>query len=391
VLSVADRYLLAEITKVFSAIILTLLMIMVSMLLLRTLEDVNIGALGSNSVLRYLGLQILRDTASLLPAAFFIAALVTLGRLARDSELIAFGACGFGPVRLYRSILLFAIPLSAVTGWFALFGQPYASLQIQIIEDAKGERSAQVAGLRAGRFYRQDEGRITFYAEGIDDANRFENILIQDRRAEKPRLILSKRGSYQRDTNTGEQRVVLEEGRRYDGVPGAADYALGEFDRYTYFLEPEQEASVEQRRRAAMPTAELLRSERLLDRAELGHRLSAPLAIFALGLLAIPLTTLSPRQRATGRMMLAFLAYFAFFNLQRVAENWFETGLTPAWMGMLWYQAAIILAVYLSLAPGAFWTRRLRERFLSPRRRTHPHPDPDSSAASVVTANSTGR
>jgi len=86
VLSVADRYLLAEITKVFSAIILTLLMVMVSMLLLRTLEDINIGALASDAMLRYLGLQILRDIASLLPPAFFIAALVTLGRLAIDKK-----------------------------------------------------------------------------------------------------------------------------------------------------------------------------------------------------------------------------------------------------------------------------------------------------------------
>lgn len=361
-LSVADRYLLSEITKVFSAIILILLMIMVSILLLGTLEDVNLGALSNNAVLRFLGLQILRDTASLLPPAFFIAALVTLGRLARDSELIAFGACGFGPIRLYRAFLLFALPLSVMTAWFALIGQPYASLQLQIIEDAKGNPSTQVAGLRAGRFYLQEDGDITFYATRIDDQNRFQDVFIQDRRAEKPRLILSNRGSYQRDANTGEQRIVLEEGRRYDGSPGTANYDFAEFDRYTYFLEPEGEVDVERRRRAALPTRDLIGSDSLLDRAELGHRLSAPVAIYVLALLAIPLTTLSPRQRGTGRLLLAFLTYFAFFNLQRLAENWLENGVTPAWMGVLWYQAAILLMVYLSLAPGSFWLQQIRDK-----------------------------
>lgn len=361
-LSVADRYLLSEIAKIFSAIILTLLMIMVSLLLLGTLEDVNLGVLSSRVVLRYLGLQILRDTASLLPPAFFIAALVTLGRLARDSELIAFGACGFGPVRLYRAFLLFALPLSVITGWFALIGQPYASLQLQIIEDAKGERSTQVAGLRAGRFYQQEDGNITFYAAGIDDKNRFQGVFIQDRRTAKPRLILSKLGLYQRDADSGEQRIVLEEGRRYDGQPGTADYDFAEFDRYSYYLEPEAEGEVERRRRAALPTGELIGSDSLLDRAELGHRLSAPVAIYVLALLAIPLTTLSPRQRGGGRLLLAFLAYFAFFNLQSLAENWLETGVTPAWMGMLWYQATILLMVYLSLMPGSFWLRQIWHR-----------------------------
>ncbi|WP_462322563.1 LPS export ABC transporter permease LptF [Halochromatium sp.] len=361
-LSVADRYLLSETTKVFSAIILILLMIMASLLMLRTLEDVNLGALSSNAVLRYLGLQILRDTASLLPPAFFIAVLVTLGRLARDSELIAFGACGFGPIRLYRALLIFALPLSVITGWFALIGQPYASLQLQIIEDARTERSTQVAGLRAGRFYQQDDGNITFYAAGIDDKNRFQGVFIQDRRAEKPRLVLSELGLYQRDASTGEQVIMLEQGRRYDGRPGTADYDLAEFDRYMYYLEPEAELEVERRRRAALPTRELIGSDSLLDRAELGHRLSAPIAIFVLALLAIPLTTLSPRQRGTGRLLLALLAYFAFFNLQRLAENWFETGVTPTWMGMLWYQAAILLLVYLSLMPESFWLRQIRHR-----------------------------
>ncbi|MEA3639563.1 MAG: LPS export ABC transporter permease LptF [Lamprobacter sp.] len=363
VLSVADRYLLTEITKIFSAIILTLLMVMVSILLLGTLEDVNLGALSNTGVLRYLGLQILRDTSSLLPPAFFIAALVTLGRLARDSELIAFGACGFGPIRLYRAFLLFALPLSVITGWFALFGQPYASLQLQIIESAKGEPSTQVAGLRAGRFYQQDDGNITFYAASIDDQNRFQGVFIQDRRAERPRLVISERGLYQRDASSGEQRILLEQGRRYDGIPGTADYDFAEFDRYTYFLGPDRELDIERRRRAARPTRELIGSDSLLDRAELGHRLSAPVAIYVLALIAIPLTSLSPRQRGTGRMLLAFLAYFAFFNLQRLAENWLESGITPAWMGMLWYQAAILLMVYLSLAPGSFWLRQLRDRF----------------------------
>ncbi len=374
-LSVADRYLFTEIAKVFSAIILTLLMIMVSMLLLRTLEDINLGALGSDAVLRYLGLQVLRDASNLLPPAFFIAALVTLGRLARDSELIAFGACGFGPVRLYRAFLLFVVPLSLVTGWFALVGKPYASLQIQIIEDTKGERSTQIAGLRAGRFYQQEDGNITFYAASIDDANRFAGIFIQDRRAEAPRLILSREGLYQRDPVTGEQRVILEEGRRYDGEPGSANYSLAEFERYTYFLAPENRTKIERRRRAARPTRDLIGSHSLLDRAELGHRLASPLAIYTLALLAIPLTSLSPRQRGTGRLLLAFLAYFAFFNLQRLAESWFETGVTPAWMGALWYQVAILLLVYLSLAPGSFWCRQ----WLDCVRRSPPDVDPCES------------
>jgi lipopolysaccharide export system permease protein len=373
-LRLVDRYLFVETAKVFSAIIATLLLVMISMLLLRTLEQVNVGALQSDAVLRFLGYQVLRDLASLLPPAFFIAALVTLGRLARDSELIAFSACGIGPWRLYRSLLLLALPLSLATAWFSLIVQPYASAQIQRIEDARGSRATQVSGLQAGRFYQQDAGRITFYAGSVGEDRQFHDIFIQDRSQEPPRLVLSERGSYRENGASERREIVLEAGWRFDGHPGTAAFSLAEFDRYTFFLAPEQGAGFGRRRRSNTPTAALLGSEQLADRAELGHRLAGPVGIYILGLLAIPLTALSPRQRGTGRAFLAFLAYFAFFNLQRLAQNWFETGITPPWLGMLWYQVVIVILVYIVLFWNSFWLRWM----LQGRPRMHPQPKPSA-------------
>ena len=361
-LNLVDRYVLSEIAKVFGAIIATLLLVTISILFLRTLEEVNLGALQGDAVLRFLGFQVLRDMASLLPPAFFIAALVTLGRLARDSELIAFGACGIGPWRLYRALLLFAVPLAAVTSWFSLVLQPYASFQIQRIEEAQSAQATQVAGLQAGRFYQQQDGQVTFYAAAIDDDNRFRDVFIQDRRADPPRMVLSQHGAYRQSLQRGQQAVVLENGRRFDGAPGAADFGIASFERYTYFIDPESEQSAERQRRSTLPTAALIASDRLAFKAELGQRLAGPVGVFALALMAIPLTTISPRQRGTGRMFLAFLAYFAFFNLQGLAKNWLEMGVTPPSLGMLWYQIVIVALVYTALIPGSFGLRRLLGR-----------------------------
>ncbi|MGB5734338.1 MAG: LPS export ABC transporter permease LptF [Thiohalocapsa sp.] len=369
-MSIVDRYFFSEIAKIFSAIMLTLLLVMTSMLFLRTLEQVDVGSLGSDSVMRFLGLQILRDVASLLPPAFFISALVTLGRMARDSELIAFNAGGVGPLRLYRSLVLFALPLALVTGWFALVLQPYASMEIQRIEDMKDDEATQAAGLQAGRFYQQDGGQITIYATELGDDKRFRNVFVQDRRGNTDRIVLGETAYYREQKGSGERSIVLQQGRRFDGRPGQLNYSIADFSRYTYFIETDANAGMERRRRSAVPSVELMASDRLADRAELGHRISAPLAILALALLAIPLTTLSPRQRGGGRLLLAFLAYFAFFNLQRVAENWMELGVTPAWLGMLWYQAVIVLMVYAALVPNSFWFRRL----IRPRSRLPPAP-----------------
>ncbi|MCU0834331.1 MAG: LPS export ABC transporter permease LptF [Chromatiaceae bacterium] len=361
-LGILDRYILAEVAKVFLAIAGVLILIVASLLFLRTLEEVSLGALGSQVVLRYLGLQLLRDAPSLLPPAFFIAALVALGRMARDSELIAIAACGLGPGRIYRSLLYFALPAAALTAWLSLALQPWATGEIQRVRAQQKEQTTQIAGIQRGRFYVQDAGRLTLYVEDIVDGRRLHNVFIHDQREGATRVVLSKEGYHSFDEATGDHILTLRDGRRYDGIPGRGDYEVGEFERYSLRIEPRRLEDVPNRKRSAQPTPVLLGSEDPADLAELYHRVAGPLSVIVLALIAIPLSASSPRQRASGRMLLAFLTYFGFLNLQRLAETWLETGVTPVWMGSLWYQLLLLVLVYVALLPESYWVRRLRRR-----------------------------
>jgi lipopolysaccharide export system permease protein len=361
-LGVTDRYLLSEVSKVFFAVLAAVMLIVVSMLFLRTLEEVNAGALGTDIVLRFIGLQVARDVASLLPPVFFIALLVALGRLARDSELIAFSACGLGPVQTYRSLLYVAVPIAILTAWFSFYLRPLVVEEIQEVRTRQKEQVRQIAGLKAGRFYQQDEGTITVYVEEIERGGRLLNIFLHDRRDGEMKLVVSNQGFLREDPESGEQFVTLLDGRRYDGTPGNADYAVGEFERYNLRIEPREIEELRSFKRATYRTTDLVGSDDLQDRAELQYRFAAPLAIITLTILAVPLTTRSPRQRGTWRMFLAFLTYFGFFNLQRLAMNWYETGTTPAWLGTLWYQALILTLVLLVLLPESRWLKRLKRR-----------------------------
>jgi lipopolysaccharide export system permease protein len=360
--SIADRYFLAEIAKVFGAIMATLLLVVASMLFLRTLEQVNLGNLQAEVVLRFLGLQLLRDAANLLAPAAFLAVLMALGRMSRDSELIAFTAGGLSPLQVFRAVLLFALPVALLTAWFSLVLKPYAASQIQLIEAQKDTEATRISGLQSGRFYQQSDGAVTFYAGGMDSSGRFTDVFVQDRSSDPPRLVLAERGLYQESARGGEQAVVLEEGSRFDGAPGSHAYSLVDFARLTYFVQGGDPAQQARWRRASTPTAVLLASEDLRDRAEVEHRLAAALGVVSLGLLAVPLTQLSPRRRSAGRLFLAFLAYFAFFNGQRLAEEWMTTGVTPGWLGLLWYQAVIVAVVFAALLPGSYAVRRSMRR-----------------------------
>lgn len=361
---IVDRYVFREVSKVFVAIVVILLLIVSSLMFLRTLEEVNIGGLSVDLVFHYLRLQIVRDTSSLLPPAFFLAMLVTLSRLSRDSELIAMNACGIGPLRIYRTLLLLAIPVSILTAWFSLYLQPEAAAGIHEIRLRQKEQAAQIAGLQPGRFYVEEKGDVVVYIGEIDRQKLLGDVFILDRRGGKSRLVVSDGGQHRIEEATGDHLVTLNRGHRFDGNPGSGAFLIGDFEQYRIRIQgagaPRQTSS----KRATTPTSELLGATDLAYRAELEHRIAAPLGIFTLAVLAIPLVDISPRQKTTGRLILAFLAYFSFFNLQRLAESWLESGVTPLWLGSLWYQLAILGVVYLILLPESFWAKRMRQRLL---------------------------
>lgn len=383
-LAVIDRYLLKEVMKVFLAVLGTVLLIVISLLMLRALEDVNAGALGSDAMMRFMGLRIASDLPSLLPPVFFASVLLALGSMAQHSELIAFAACGIGPIRTYRALFYAAIPVAIAAGWLTLQVRPEVVTELMQMRANQQDEAQQLFGIKPGRFYQHDNGKITLYVDDIQDSNHLRNIFIHDQREEVIKIVLSGEGMLRHDEKTGQQFITLLNGRRYDGKPGAGDYAIGEFDRYSLRLKQRQTEDLQSQKRATYPTLNLLGSDNLKDRAELQYRLSSPLAILTLTLLAVPLTARSPRQRNTWRLSIAFLTYISFFNLQRVATNWFETGATPEWLGTLWYQALILGLVMAVVLPNGRWWRSLRLR-----RRSMPEGGPAGSGPPEVGAGET--
>ncbi len=368
-LPIVDRYVLSEVLKALLAILATLMLIVASMLFLRTLEEVNLGALNADLVLRFLGLQLTRDAATLLPPSFFLAALGSLSRLARDSELVALNACGIGPRRLYRALFLLALPVALITGWFALALQPWAAAGIAEIRLQQKEQATQIAGLQAGRFYTEEGGEVVVYVGSVAKGKGLERVFILDQRGETKRIVVSETGRHRLDDQTGDHLVTLTDGHRFDGNPGEGNFLIGRFHEYQLRIEGTGAPAQTVTKRSATPSLDLLDSADRADRAELEHRIAAPLAIFTLTLIAVPLVAISPRQKTTGRLFLAFLAYFAFFNLQQLAETWLGNGTTPIWLTSFWYQVLVLALVYLVMLPEAGWYKALRERLGLSRRR----------------------
>jgi len=357
--SIIDRYLLRETLKCLLAILAVLLLILVGHAFVNNLQRVAAGSLTNDVILTLLGLEVLR-VLGVLPAAFFFSILYTLGRMYRDSEMTALASCGIGTLRIYRSFLYSVLPLIAIVAWLTLVGRPWAN---QTIEAIKHEQAAvaSITGAAAGRFNEFSRGNLVFFAEDLLLDKRMHNVFVQNRQHGEIGLITANEGYQYVDQKTGDRFVVLINGYRYEGLPGRPDYSVTEFGKYAVRIiqETTQPISLRSRTRS---TASLWASNRIKDRAELQYRLAFPLAVVVFTLISIPLSRSAPRQGIYGRMFLAFLIYFTFFNLLSVSDTWMKNGITPAWMGQWWVHLLVLCIAAPLLLRDSRWIASLRHR-----------------------------
>jgi len=362
VISLIDRYLMKEVLKALMAILLVLMLIMLSNLFIKLLKEVASGELDTHLLFQMLGLQMTFFISRLIPPAFFFAVLYAVGRMYRDSEMIALASCGVGGMRLYRSLLWVVLPIALVTGWLSLWAQPWSSRVSAELLLAQQGQASELGGISAGRFNEYSQGDLVYYVESIDsEERRMRNVFVQQRRDGVLSLISADSGFQRIDETSGDRYLVLDNGYRYQGEAGRADYQVSQFDRYALRIQA-SEGGIIERHKKSLSNQALLSSPLIVDHAEFQVRIAQVLGLLVFALLSLPLSRSLPRQGPFGRLVLAFVIYTVYLSLQGAAERWMIDGLTPAWMGLWWVHLSLAAASLLLLLPDTRLIRRWRRR-----------------------------
>jgi len=298
--------------------------------------------ISSELMLVLVGLNMLKLTGFVIPPAFFFSILWVMGRMYRDSEMIPLAAGGVGTTRLYIPFFVTAIPISLLVGWLVMFVLPEAKAYAEQLQ-FEHKSNIRLSGIKAGAFNEFNKGNIVIYAGSIDDEKaELGDVFVQHIQHKETGVVVAESARVEANTETGERFVILENGRRYQGEPGKTEYSLGRFSRYGLRM-PDIQTHDGQRTRGARTTAELWQSNDLKARAEFQYRVSAPLSVFALMLVSVPLSRSLPRQGVYGRLGIAVIIYAVYVNLQNVAEKWMSSGATADWLGTWWLSLAMVL------------------------------------------------
>lgn len=373
-LKLSIRSIIVEVLLHWLVVMTLLLVIMFATQLGRYLGQAAEGSIPTEIVLSAFGLRSIHYIALLFAPALFFSVLMALGRLYRDNEMAAWFACGMQPRHVIWPVLIIALALSCIAGIVSLYLDPVAQAA-RIEMETKAKAQAKFGLLEPGQFRVIDDGRAVVYVGDVGDngtaiSNVFlhaslprEQAFVNDQI--KPAFTLSASSGIQRENPaTGERELVLNDGRRLEGVPGTGTWQMIDFAKHGLRFAIDDNSATRKKKRNATPTIELIRTgyqnKDIKNLVEFFTRLSVPLSMPLLALLAIPLARSGPRESRYGRLIVGVLSYVAFYQLQSAGLNWTEDGVVPPWLGPWWVHVLLLMFIVFQFWQ-QFGTRKVKK------------------------------
>lgn len=325
---------------------LVLLGISITTQLVRLLGQAASGMITSTGVVALLGFTLVGYLPILLSVTLFIAVLMTLTRSYRDSEMVVWFSCGQGLDRWIRPVLTFALPLVLTIALLSLLLSPWA---VEKAEEFRRQMDSRddVAQVTPGVFHESRRAdRVYLVEEVAGKANLVANVFVSSTQHGKLGVMVAQSG-FQETAANGDRFLVLQNGRRYEGEPGSADYKIFEFGRYAMRIET-AESAVRAPTTKTATTWELLQDPTPRNLGELSWRVGLPASALILCLLAIPLSFINPRAGRSMNIVLAILVYMIYSNLLSIMQASITQSRIDVITGM-WGVHAIMLLLLLAM------------------------------------------
>ncbi len=336
-----QRSLIREFSLIAIAVVGVLLAIILTRLLILMLGKAASGDVIPEAVLGLIAFGVLNYLPVLLGIAVFVAVLLALTRSYRDSEMTVWFTSGLSIAAWIKPVLQFALPVALVCALLSLVVTPWSqasSVEYQRLLASRDEISSVTPGV----FRESRSADRVFFVDKLSERDDVvNNIFVQSTQDNRMGVMVAQRGYVETAAN-GDRFVILLNGRRYEGTPGALDYRTVDFDRYALRIQP-REAARQEPTRKAIPTLELVESAKPEHVAELHWRLSLPLAVLIMALFAVPLSFVNPRSGRSWNLILAVLIYALYNNLLSIFQAWTSQGKIPGWVGLWPVHAAMVL------------------------------------------------
>lgn len=331
------RYLAREVLATLGAISAVLLVIIMSGRFIKYMAKAAQGMSDLSSLLLIIAYRIPEFLQLILPLGLFLGILLAYGRMYLESEMAVLTASGISQQKIFAYSLLPASLVAIILAVLSLQITPYGVRQVEIIVQEQ-DAVTEFDSLSPGRFQPIKKGERVVYAEDISSRReKLHGVFVSETDNKNNRdgqvSVLIANSGRQVLHADGSRYLVLEDGYRYDGVPGQADYRRIKYDTYAVLM-PSPTAAITVFDHEAMRTSELLASDLQKMKTELHWRISIPVLAFVVTLIAVPLARVNPRQGRFVKLLPAILLYLAYLALLIAARDALDKGKLPNALGM---------------------------------------------------------
>lgn len=300
------------------------------------------GILPNDAITTMLGFNMVKFLPMLFSLTLFLAVLMTLSRWYRDSEMVIWFSAGLSINKWVKPVLTFTLPVVLVITILSLFIMPWATNKADEFRLELKSRD-DLATISPGVFKESKHADRVFFIESFDAlGNVVKNIFVQSKQQNKLGIVVASQGS-RYEAENGDQFLLMENGRRYEGIKGAAEYSTTEFKKYAIRVEA-AEVVAEPPSTQAISSQDLLTNSSAVNSAELQWRLAIPISALILTLLAIPLSSLDPRAGRSANFVMALVIYMIYNNLLSIMQAWVTQGKVSEIVG-LWPVHAFFAAL----------------------------------------------
>ena len=319
-----DATLRRELARSFGATLVVILTIVITMMLIRTLGLAAGGNVAPEDVVLLLGYTALGHLPTMLALSLFVAVVVSLGRMYRDSEMAIWFASGLGLGRFVRPVLAMAWPVLVVVGALLLFVWPWGNQSSAELRSRYEQRS-DLSRVAPGVFQASRDGsRVFFVDRASQEGGQAQHVFVLTRKPPIESVVSARSGQL---VTEGEDRLLrLHQGQRNETDQATGSRTLASFDTYQVLVGESAARSAQAPPPKAMNTVALLRDPSVRNQAELAWRLGMLLAAGNLLLLGIGLSAAQPRRASNWNLLLALLTFMAYFNGVNLSQAWIAAG-----------------------------------------------------------------
>ncbi|WP_158966403.1 LPS export ABC transporter permease LptF [Paraglaciecola sp. L3A3] len=356
------RYLVVETLKSQVAVFMLLMAIFITQKFVRVLAEASNGEIPAGLVLGFLALSMPVLASLILPLSLFLGIMLAHGRLYVDSEMSVMRACGISEWYITRVMMVLAVTMSLVTAVLTMWLAPLSVENEYQLEDKLGAQSG-LTSLIPGRFQQTDNQQAVIFVHDIDSGeNALNKVFLAQRDvgSEDVRIVYASKGGVRAEKN-GSEKLILNQGKQYEGKLGRQDYRVIEFDEYQIQI-AEKQAEKKRRKLTAYTTKDLVQDNSIEAIAELHWRIAIPLSLPFLVLIAVPLSAANPRQGRFGKMFPALMLYLGYFLLLMAGRKALEDGNIPPQLGLWWVHGVLLLIGAILILKGRPFGVKLRAR-----------------------------